>query len=132
MDSSSENENESPQDESLALTQTYLLTSLRHTQLSDLVASTSGVTASQRALLARLALDVDKTLLQMLAVECREGGEERGMRALEVVRLMRDTSGRMVEAAGKIAERYGRGVLGGKIRELALEGGDGEGDEFED
>ncbi len=90
------------------------------------------MSASQRALLARLALDVDKTLLQMLAVECREGGEERGMRALEVVRLMRDTSGRMVEAAGKIAERYGRGVLGGKIRELALEGGDGEGDEFED
>ena len=128
---SSDNENESPQDESLALTQTYLLTSLRHTQLSDLVASTSGVTASQRALLARLALDVDKTLLQMLAVECREGGEERGMRALEVVRLMRDTSGRMVEAAVKIAERYGRGVLGGKIRELALEAGD-EDDEFED
>ncbi len=131
MDSPSEPETqETPQDESLALTQTYLLTSLRHTQLSDLVSSTAA-TASQRALLARLALDVDKTLLQMLAIECREGGEERGMRALEVVRLMRDTSGRMVEAAGKIAERYGRGVLGGKIRELALEGGE-DGDEFED
>ncbi|KAJ4306961.1 DNA polymerase alpha accessory factor Mcl1 [Collariella sp. IMI 366227] len=64
--------------------------------------------ASQRALLARLELDIDKALLQMLAIECREGGEERGMRALEVVQLMRDRSGRMVEAAGKIAESYFR------------------------
>jgi chromosome transmission fidelity protein 4 len=55
--------------------------------------------------------------LQLLAVECREG-EDRGMRALEMVQLMRDRTGRMMEAAGKVAERYGRTILGEKIREL--------------
>lgn len=67
--------------------------------------------------LARLELETDKTLLQLLALECR-AGEERGMRALELVRLMRDGGGKMVEAAGKVAERYGRTVLGTKIRAL--------------
>ncbi|KAK3897399.1 Minichromosome loss protein 1 [Staphylotrichum tortipilum] len=125
---SDDDDDETPQQpESLALTQSYLLKSLHASQLSDLLSSTAS-TASQRALLARLRLEVDKTLLQMLAVECREGGEERGMRALEVVRLMGDRSGRMLEAAGKIAERYGRGVLGGKIRELGEEV-EGEGEE---
>ncbi|KAK4241396.1 Minichromosome loss protein 1 [Achaetomium macrosporum] len=103
--------------ESLKLTQTYLLKTLHSTQLRDLL-SHARSTASQRALLARLELDIDKTLLQLLAVECREGGEERGMRALEIVQLMRDRSGKMLEAAGKVAERYGRQVLGEKIREL--------------
>ena len=80
--------------------------------------STSGGRAQQRAGLARLELEIDKTLLQYLAVECREG-EDRGMRALELVELMRDRTGRMLEAAGKVAERYGRSVLGEKIREVA-------------
>ncbi len=83
---------------------------------ADLVEATSS-THSQRAELARKEVEVDKTLLQLLAVECREG-EERGMKALELVELIRDASGRMVEAAVKIAERYGRGVLGEKIREV--------------
>ena len=38
---------------------------------------------------------------------------------MELVELMRDRTGRMVEAAGKVAERYGRSVLGEKIREVA-------------
>ncbi|KAH6850858.1 WD40-repeat-containing domain protein [Chaetomium sp. MPI-CAGE-AT-0009] len=114
--------------EMVALTQTYLQKSVHAAQLADQVASgsASASTASQRARLARLQLDVDKALLQMLAVECREGGEDRGMRALEMVQLMRDRSGRMLEAAGKVAERYGRAVLGDKIRELGELGGDGE------
>ncbi|KAL2020135.1 hypothetical protein VTK56DRAFT_8740 [Thermocarpiscus australiensis] len=128
--SSSEAEDDpssSLESESLFLTQTYLLKSLQSAQLADLVASYTdrsrrgggiSTTASQRAALARAQLDVDKALLQLLALECRAGGEERGMRALEVVKLMRDRSGRMLEAAGKVAERYGRGLLGEKIREL--------------
>ncbi|PYI30977.1 chromosome segregation protein [Aspergillus indologenus CBS 114.80] len=83
----------------------------------DLV-STTNATASQRAELARKEVEVDKILLQLLAVECREG-EERGMKALELVQMMRDRNGKMVEAAVKVAERYGRGVLQDKIRELA-------------
>lgn len=93
-----------------------MLKGVQASQLRDLVEATSG-SHTQRSLLARLELEMDKTLLQLLAVECREG-EERGMRALEMVELMRDRSGRMMEAAGKVAERYGRTILGEKIREV--------------
>ncbi|KAK2001879.1 WD domain-containing protein [Colletotrichum falcatum] len=98
------------------LEQKLLLSGIHSAQLRDLIDHTDA-THSQRAGLARLELDFDKTLLQMLAIECREG-EERGMRALELVGLMRDRTGRMVEAAGKVAERYGRSILGDKIREI--------------
>ena len=60
---------------------------------------------------------MDKILLQLLAVECREG-EERGMKALEIVGLLRDRGGKMIEAASKIAARYGRMVLEEKIRDM--------------
>lgn len=96
-----------------AFVRTNILLSL----FQDLLSSTNA-TPSQRAELARKELELDKTLLQMLAVECREG-EERGMKALELVRMMRDRNGKMVEAAMKVAERYGRGVLEDKIRDLA-------------
>jgi chromosome transmission fidelity protein 4 len=107
--------------ETRKLEQQYLLKGIAAAQLQDILddapSSSSGANDRvQRSALARLELDIDKTLLQFLAVECREG-EDRGMRALELVRLMRDRSGRMFEAAGKVAERYGRTVLGDKIRE---------------
>ncbi|KAI1330784.1 minichromosome loss protein [Xylariaceae sp. FL0255] len=98
------------------LEQQYLLKGIAATQLQDLTDSTRGSHA-QRSALARLELEIDKALLQLLAIECREG-EDRGMRALELVELMRDRTGRMVEAAGKVAERYGRTVLGEKIVEV--------------
>lgn len=93
-----------------------MLKSLLTAQQQDLIDFTKS-TASQRSSLARMEMEIDKTLLQMMAVECREG-EERGMRALEMVTLMRDRTGRMIEAAGKVAARYGRGVLEEKIREV--------------
>lgn len=102
--------------ETRKLEQQYLLNGVQAAQLRDLVDSTSG-SHTQRSQLSRLELEIDKTLLQLLAVECREG-EERGMRALEMVQLMRDRTGRMIEAAGKVAERYGRSILGDKIREF--------------
>ncbi|KAJ6072557.1 hypothetical protein N7467_010642 [Penicillium canescens] len=83
----------------------------------DLLSSTNA-TASQRSDMARRELDLDKNLLQMLAIECREG-EERGMKALELVAMMTDRNGKMFEAAAKVAQRYGRGVLEDKIRDLA-------------
>ena len=94
----------------------YILQSVLTAQEQDLIESTKS-TRAQRTALARNEIEIDKTLLQILAVECREG-EERGMRALEIVSLMRDRSGRMIEAAVKVAERYGRNVLGEKIREI--------------
>jgi chromosome transmission fidelity protein 4 len=56
------------------------------------------------------------------------------MKALEIVSLMRDANGKMLDLAGKVANRYGRDVLGEKIRELAerkaldRESGQGEGE----
>ncbi|TVY29800.1 Minichromosome loss protein [Lachnellula hyalina] len=106
-------------DETKKLEGAYVLKSILTSQQQDLVEFTKS-SHSQRTALARMEVEIDKTLLQMMAVECREG-EERGMRALEMVNLLRDRSGRMLEAAGKVAERYGRGVLGEKIREVAEE-----------
>lgn len=109
-------EAEDDESETRKLEQQYLLKGIAAAQLQDLIESTNS-TASQRSGFARLELEIDKTLLQFLAVECREG-EDRGMRALELVELMRDRTGRMVEAAGKVADRYGRSILGEKIREV--------------
>ena len=83
----------------------------------DLLESTNA-TASQRTEMARKEVEIDKTLLQMLAIECREG-EERGMKALELVTMLNDRNGKMLEAAAKVAQRYERGVLEDKIREVA-------------
>lgn len=99
------------------LEEVYVRTSLVLNLLEDLVSSTTA-SHSQRAEVARKEIEVDKTLLQLLAVECREG-EERGMKALELVGLMRDRGGKMIDAASKVAGRFGRIVLEEKIRELA-------------
>ncbi|KAJ2904974.1 putative minichromosome loss protein 1 protein [Zalerion maritima] len=115
------------------LQQAFLLGAIAAAQMSDLADATSraGGRSKITMALARKELDIDKTLLQLLAGECRVG-EERGMRALELVTLMRDRSGKMIEAAGKVADRYGRTMLGEKIREVGekrMAGDEGE-DEF--
>ncbi|KAI6781736.1 Minichromosome loss protein-like protein [Emericellopsis cladophorae] len=110
-------EDDSASAELRKLEQAYMLKGVQAAQLRDLIDGTSS-THTQRSALSRLELEIDKTLLQLLAGECREG-EERGMRALEMVQLMRDRTGRMFEAAGKVADRYGRTILGDKIRQVA-------------
>lgn len=93
---------------------------MRQSVLQALAADTAGATrstAGQRAALAQGELEIDKVLLQLLAAEC-VAGEERGMKCLELIGLMRDKSGRMLEAAGKVAGRFGRGVLREKIAEV--------------
>lgn len=107
---------EAPLSEPARLEEAFVRTSLQLSLFEDLLAATRA-THGQRAERARKEVELDKVLLQLLNVECREG-EERGMKALEIVGLMRDRSGRMVEAAGKVAGRYGLGVLGEKIGEL--------------
>ncbi|KAK3371308.1 WD40-repeat-containing domain protein [Lasiosphaeria ovina] len=127
-----EEEDETQGDESASepkkLEQAFLLRGVQATQLADLIDATTS-SAGQRNALVKLELEIDKALLQLLAVECREG-EDRGMRALEVVQLMRDRSGRMIEAAGKVADRYGRTVLGEKIREVGEQRVSGRGGAF--
>ena len=98
------------------LEESYMRNSLMHSLLAD--ATPSQPTHTLRSELARRELEVDKVLLQLINVECREG-EERGMKALELVNLLSDANGRMVEAAGKVAARYGHTVLGEKIAEVA-------------
>ncbi|KAI9853184.1 MAG: hypothetical protein M1838_000040 [Thelocarpon superellum] len=119
----------------------YALQSLSHALQSD-TALTSTITQTQQRELTRREVEIDKILLQMLATECREGGDEHGMKALEIVRLMRDASGKMLEAAEKVADRFGCVLLQAKIREVAErrllgdvngegEGGEGMDDEYE-
>lgn len=108
---------ESRNDASARFEESFVRGNVLLSLFQDLLSSTNA-TPSQRVELARKEIELDKILLQMLAVECREG-EERGMKALELVRMMKDRNGKMIEAAAKIAERYGRGVLEDKIRDLA-------------
>jgi chromosome transmission fidelity protein 4 len=96
--------------------ETFVRETLFLSLFEDLISSTNA-TLTQRAELSRRELEIDKILLQLLAVECREG-EERGMKALELVEMMRDRSGKMLEAAAKVAQRYSRSVLEDKIRDL--------------
>jgi chromosome transmission fidelity protein 4 len=113
------------------LEESFVRSSTLLSLLDDVVSSVQNPSYSQRTELTRRELEVDKILLQLLAVECREG-EERGMKALEIVGLMRDRGGKMIEAAEKVAARWGRGVLEEKIRQLGerrlmgLEGADGD------
>ncbi|KAL8729142.1 MAG: hypothetical protein Q9181_005104 [Wetmoreana brouardii] len=99
------------------LEESFVRSSLMLSLMEDLVNATNASHA-QRAEIGRREVEGDKLLLQLLNVECREG-EERGMKALEIVGLMRDRSGKMLEAAGKVAGRYGRGLLQEKIGEVA-------------
>lgn len=121
-------ETEGRKNDGSRLEETYVRNSILLSLLEDLVSATSS-SHTQRTELARREVEVDKTLLQLLAVECREG-EDRGMKALEIVGLMRDRGGKMIEAAGKVAARYGRGVLEEKIAEIAERRLGGEEDEL--
>jgi chromosome transmission fidelity protein 4 len=97
--------------------QAFILSSTLHSQLSSTIQATRP-TPSQRQDLTNLEVAIDRSLLQLLGLECL-AGEDHGMKALEIVSLMRDANGKMLELAGKVAARYGRDVLGEKIRELA-------------
>ncbi|KAL8709830.1 MAG: hypothetical protein Q9220_005446 [cf. Caloplaca sp. 1 TL-2023] len=103
--------------EGAKLEESFVRSSLMLSLLEDLVLATNA-SHSQRTELSRREIEADKLLLQLLNVECREG-EERGMKALEIVGLMKDRSGKLLEAAGKVADRYGRTVLHEKINDLA-------------
>jgi chromosome transmission fidelity protein 4 len=107
-----------------SLEHAYVLHSILATLLSDAVAAplstSSSSTTETRLELGRCELEADKALLQLVAGECR-AGEERGMKALELAALMRNRNGRMLEAARKVALRYGRERLAERIAELEEE-----------
>jgi chromosome transmission fidelity protein 4 len=128
-----DDDNDKPaESKSQAHEQSYILSSTLHAQLSHTLSHTRP-TPSQRQALTELEVAIDRSLLQLLGLECL-AGEDHGMKALEIVSLMRDANGKMLDLAGKVANRYGRDVLGEKIRELAerkaldRESGQGEGE----
>ncbi|KAK3719684.1 DNA polymerase alpha accessory factor Mcl1 [Vermiconidia calcicola] len=100
-----------------SLEEKYVQSSLQYSLIQDLVENTNA-TQTQKLEATGLEREVDKVLLQLLAVECREG-EERGMKALEIATLMKDRTGKMLEAAGKVAQRFQRDILSEKITQLA-------------
>ncbi|KAF3041531.1 hypothetical protein E8E12_005479 [Didymella heteroderae] len=110
--------------------QAFILSSTLHAQLSSTLSHTRP-SADQERDLTNLQVAIDRALLQLLGLECL-AGEDHGMKALEIVSLMRDANGKMLDLAGKVASRYGRDVLGEKIRELAERRAAGGDDEEED
>lgn len=112
------NDDESTALKNYKLEEAYIRSTILTSLHEDVVASQGEhVSHADRMELGRREVEINKLLLQLLAAECREG-EDHGMKALEVVRLMRDRGGTMIEAASKIASRFGRSVLEGKIVEL--------------
>ena len=126
-DDNADDENaDDDQSETLPLERSLLLlstlTSLQHDRLRLPRPTSTGKSrrssTGHSAALTAANVEIDKILLQLLAAECR-AGEERGMKAFEIVGLMRDRSGRMLEAAGKVAGRFGRDGLRERIDGLA-------------
>ncbi|TEY48918.1 hypothetical protein BOTCAL_0289g00170 [Botryotinia calthae] len=118
-DNGDDDDDEMGADEMKKLEGEFALKSILSILKSDLVKSTASTRAEREELLT-MDVEIDKTLLRMMMAECIEG-EERGMRALEMVQLMKDRTGKFIEAAGKVADKYDRIILGEKIRELGEE-----------
>lgn len=96
--------------------QQYMQKRIAAAQLQDLL-DASNCSEEHHKRLERLEAEMNKALLTFMAEECREG-EDNGVRALDLVGLMRDRDGRVMRAAAQIAQRFGGGILGDKIREL--------------
>lgn len=110
----------------------FVLSSILHSQLSETLSHTRP-TAHQKQDLAAKEMEIDKTLIQLLGLECAAVSEDRGMKALELVTLMKDSNGKMLEFALKVAARYRKENLMEKIRDLQekrLVGGGDDDEEF--
>ena len=91
----------------------FLRESILHSLADDLVANTSA-TREEQADLGKREMAIDRLLVQMLAIECKD--EDRGDRALEIVGLMRQR--RTLDMAIQVAGKYDRTLLAEKIAKL--------------
>lgn len=92
---------------------------LRRNILASLLSDTMGATRTTRAQEeehGKLVNDADKFLLALFSNECMKG-EEYGMRAVELVGMMRNSE-RLIPIAMKVAQRYERPMLEEKLKEL--------------
>lgn len=106
---------------------------LRHSLLASMLSDTMSASRSSRAQQeehAKLVNDSDKFLLALFTNECMKG-EEYGMRAVELVGMMRNAE-RLIPVAMRVAEKYNVGLIGEKLKELGEKRLAEEGEELEE
>ena len=96
------------------LEERHLRLSILHSLLEDSVSSRSS--AESRLELARKETEIDRTLLPLIQIACKE---EMGSKAYELVKLLRKRAS--LEYAGKIAVKYGLKNVADKIGEIMME-----------
>ncbi|KAF3902020.1 hypothetical protein AA313_de0204458 [Arthrobotrys entomopaga] len=106
-------EDEARNDTMSKLEESFVRESILVSLTEDLVEHTQDADTERREV-ARRNISIDKTLLQMLALECKE--EEKRSKCLEIVGLMRQP--RTLDMAMKVAEKYERHQLVQKIEEM--------------
>ncbi|KAK6528701.1 hypothetical protein TWF694_003943 [Orbilia ellipsospora] len=106
-------EDASKNDTMSKLEESFVRESILVSLTEDLVEHTRDADNERREV-ARRNISIDKILLQMLALECKE--EEKRSKCLEIVGLMRQP--RTLDMAMKVAEKYERHQLVQKIEEM--------------
>ncbi|KAF3941249.1 hypothetical protein ABW19_dt0208791 [Dactylella cylindrospora] len=106
-------EDESKNDPMNKLEEAYVRDSVLVSLAEDLVEHTRA-TEDEKMEVTRRNVMIDKTLLQMLALECKE--EDKNSKCLEIVGLMKQP--RTLEMAAKVAEKYEKRPLAEKIQEM--------------
>jgi chromosome transmission fidelity protein 4 len=96
------------------LEERHLRLSILHSLLEDSVSSRS--TVENRLELSRKETEIDRTLLPLIQIACKE---EKGSKAYELVKLLRKRAS--LEYAGKIAVKYGLKNVADKIGEIMVE-----------
>lgn len=105
-------------DDSDSLEQTVVRESILYSLASD-AAGSRVLDAEDRAALAKKESSIDRALLQLLMMVCKED-ETTGGKALEICGLFRSPE-RSLDLAVKIAVKFDRIVLAGKIRKMKEE-----------
>ena len=96
------------------LEERHLRLSILHSLLEDSVSSRS--TAKSRLELSRRETEIDRTLLPLIQIACKD---EKASKALELVRLLRKRAS--LEYAGKIAVKYGLKNVADKVGEIMMD-----------
>jgi len=96
------------------LEERHLRLSILHALLEDSLSSRSS--AEGRLELSRKETEIDRTLLPLLQIACKE---EKESKALDLVRLLRKRAS--LEYAGKIAVKYNMKNVADKIGEIMAE-----------
>ncbi|EPS43029.1 hypothetical protein H072_2988 [Dactylellina haptotyla CBS 200.50] len=106
-------EDESKNDAMSKLEESFVRESVLVSLTEDLIEHTRDAD-NERIEVVRRNISIDKTLLQMLALECKE--EDKQSKCLEIVGLMKQP--RTLEMAMKVAEKYERRGLVQKIEAM--------------